>query len=261
MQPDEMTRISEVADELADRARSLALKRFRQGINIAYKRDGSPVTVADHEIEEQLRELLRVRCPDDAVYGEEMGGDLRAKTVWIVDPIDGTKSFASGNPLFGCLVGVVVDGEPQFGLIDMPVLAERWKGSIQGTMHQDQPARVSACRDLRSARFYCTSRDLVEERLGDGFLTLSREVAFTRYSGDCYSFGLLASGYCDLCIETGMQPYDHLPVVPVIEGAGGFVSDWSGQALTADSDGTFVAAATRELWEVALEHIGRYRGS
>jgi inositol-phosphate phosphatase/L-galactose 1-phosphate phosphatase/histidinol-phosphatase len=255
MPTDDLASLARVADELADCARRIARSGFRNKLTVNFKKDRSPVTAVDLEIEAALRELLGRRRPDDGIYGEELGGAFEGRVVWVLDPIDGTKSFASGNPLFGTLIGVLIEGAPAYGVIDMPVLAERWEGGRGAARFQGSVCRVSDCTELSNARLYCTSLPATLARLDERFLMLEDRVAFSRHGGDCYAFGLFAAGYCDLCVETGMQPYDYLPIVPIIEGAGGTVSDWQGRPLTTHSDGTFIAASTPELWQTALRFL------
>ena len=244
---------SAFAEELADAARLVTRRYFRTPVTVDSKADESPVTVADRETEARLRDLIVRRFPDHGIVGEEYGSERRdAEFVWVLDPIDGTKAFITGNPLFGTLIALTRAGRALLGVIDMPILGERWLGA-EGlpTQHIDaagrRPARVRPCPSLDSAVLQCTHPDMFSGRDSDGFLRLSQAVKTTRYGGDCFSYGQLSSGFVDLVVEAGLQPYDFMALLPVIEGAGGRATDWEGQPLALDSDGHIIAAGDPEL--------------
>lgn len=247
------------AEDLADTARPLAMHSFRTALDIVSKADASPVTQADRAIEALLRARIEARFPEHGIFGEEMGVKPGQGPVWVVDPIDGTKSFVTGLPLFGTLIALVDEGRPLVGVIDMPALGERWTGMPGQALFGGAPARTSGCRELAGARFFTTTPDgfVGEDELR--YRRLVSRVGIRRFCGDCYAYGLLASGHCDLVAETGLQPYDYLALVPVIEAAGGIITDWDGMALTLDSDGRALAAATPDLHRAALA-ILRDRG-
>ena len=171
----------------------------------------------------------------------------------MLDPIDGTKSFITGSPLWGTLIALLHRGQPMLGLVDMPVLGERWL-AVQGqvTLCNGQPVRVSTCQSLAQARIYTTSPDAFKPVEWAAFDVLSRRCALRRFGGDCYSYAQLAGGHIDLVVEAGLQPYDYLAMVSLIQSAGGVMSDWNGQPLGVGSDGRVVAAATPELHAQAL---------
>jgi myo-inositol-1(or 4)-monophosphatase len=213
------------------------------------------VTVADLEIETELRLRITERFPDHGIIGEETGGTQGEHYTWVLDPIDGTQSFISGSPLFGLLIGLLYHERPVLGLIDIPATTERWVGDGDKTLFNDGEARVSRCRSLGEARLYTTSLDVPvpeqRKRLG----RLCGKVSFRYYDGNCYAYGLLASGHCDLVVDFGLEPSDYMPLVAVITGAGGSITDWNGRTLGLDSDGRVVAAASRELLEEAIEAL------
>ncbi|CAO4162800.1 histidinol-phosphatase [Methylorubrum populi] len=240
------------AADLADAARPLALAYFRTPLDIVSKADESPVTVADRAIEAHLRGLIEARFPDHGIFGEEMGVKPGSGPVWVIDPIDGTKSFVTGLPLFGTLIAFL-DGEtPLVGVIDMPALGERWTGLPGEARFGQAPARTSACQRLSDARFFTTSPEGFSGADEARYRRLIARTALRRFGGDCYAYGLLASGHCDLIAETGLQPYDIMALVPVIRAAGGVITDWTGADLTLTSDGRVLAAATPELHREAL---------
>lgn len=243
------------AQTLADAARPIALEHFRQPLTIDIKADASPVTVADRAIEARLRGLIAERYPDHSVYGEEMGQEIGETYTWVIDPIDGTKSFVTGIPLFGTLIALAENGRAVLGVIDIPATGERWAGGLGRATLNDRPARVSACTRIEDARLMTTSPDMFEGEERQRFDDLSRRVALRRYGGDCYLYGLLATGHCDVLIERDLKPYDYMATVPVIEAAGGIITDWSGRGLDLASDGRVVAAATPALHASCLEVI------
>jgi histidinol phosphatase-like enzyme (inositol monophosphatase family) len=245
------------AQALVAAARPIARRYFRQRLTVERKADASPVTIADRSIEAELRRILAVRHPDHAIFGEEQGAErLGARFTWVIDPIDGTKSFVTGMPLFGTLIALLEEGRPQLGVIDMPILDELWLGQAgQGTSLNGQPCRSSGCTAPETATLYATSPDMFAGPELAAFERLSGQVGLRRFGGDCYAYGLLAAGHVDLVVEVGLQPYDYLPLVPVIEGAGGVITDWSGQPLGLGSDGRVVVAATPALHRWALETL------
>ena len=245
---------AEFAESLAQDAGVLALDWFRRGMEIETKADDSPVTVADRAVEDFLRKAIAARFPDHAILGEEYGAEGSAGApVWVIDPIDGTRSFISGWPVWGTLLALVQNGRSQLGVVEMPALGERWSAVAgQSTWftgrdgHRTQ-VRASQCRDLARARFYTTSLLYFEGAARAAIERLAARAAVARQGGDCYSYGLLASGHVDLVVETRLEPYDFLALVPVVEAAGGVITDWSGAALDMASDGRVIAAATPEL--------------
>ncbi|MEJ0092096.1 MAG: histidinol-phosphatase [Methylocella sp.] len=239
------------AQELADAARPIAMAHFRGTFEKSIKADGSPVTIADRDIEQELRARILARYPEHGIYGEEFGAKVRPHT-WVVDPIDGTKSFITGMPLFGTLIALVEDDKSVVGVIDLPAMNERWVGTPDGAWLNGLPALVSGCATLSEARLYTTSPDSFSSGGLMAYERLSKGVALRRFGGDCYTYGLLASGHCDLVVEGGLKPYDYMALVAVVEGAGGVMSDWAGQPLDLLSDGRVIAAATPELHSQAL---------
>ena len=241
------------ARQLADTARPVSMRYFRQRLSIDQKTDDSPVTVADRNTETALRDLIRQRFPEHGIYGEEHGQTrLDQRLIWVLDPIDGTKSFITGTPLFGTLIALLDAGVPKVGVIDMPALNERWIGADGNSEFNGERCQTRSCRTLAEASLALTTPDMFDQTDGQRFQKVADRVRFRRFGGDCYNYGLLASGFIDLVIEADTQPYDYLPLVTIIEGAGGVISDWDGNPLGLNSDGRVVAAATAELHHQAL---------
>ncbi|MFG1416795.1 histidinol-phosphatase [Xanthobacter sp. V0B-10] len=247
--------VAAFAATLADTARTLARAHFRKTTAFERKADESPVTIADKAIEAALREAIAARFPGHAILGEEAGMTGGDDHLWVIDPIDGTKSFITGMPLFGALIAFAEKGVPQVGVIEVPPLGERWVGLLGRATLNGAPARVSGCTALADARVYTTSPDFFTPEDWARYDALSRQGAMRRFGGDCYQYGLLASGHCDLVVETALQPYDFMALVPVVEGAGGVMTDWQGRPLGLASDGKVVAAATPALHEAALRAL------
>ena len=246
-----------LAHALADAARAHSLRYFRTPLDVLTKSDESPVTIADREAEAAMRAVLQAQAPTHGILGEEHGRErLDAEYVWVIDPIDGTKSFITGSPLWGTLVALLHHGQPVLGLMDLPVLGERWTGQAgQLTQCNGQPVRASGCEQLAQARIYTTSPDAFAADDWQRFDALSRRCALRRFGGDCYAYAQLAGGHVDLVVEGGLQPYDYLSLICLVEGAGGRITDWQGRALTVASDGRVVAAATPQLHAQALAQL------
>lgn len=245
-----------LAERLADLARPIALAHWRSRLDVESKADATPVTVADRAIETEMRALLAEAEPGAAIFGEEYGADGPTEGVrdlWILDPIDGTGAYVTGSPLFGALIGLLVDGAPTLGVIDVPALGERWT-ALRGAGAFLNGARcaTSGVRALREAALGATSPRIFSEGERARFEEVARRAALTRFGGDCYAYALVASGHLDLVVEAGLKPYDFLPIVPVLEEAGGVMTDWSGRPLGLASDGRVIAAASPALHAEAL---------
>jgi inositol-phosphate phosphatase/L-galactose 1-phosphate phosphatase/histidinol-phosphatase len=245
------------AARLADAAGAVIRKYYRMPLAVESKPDASPVTIADREAEEVLRKAIRGAYPDHGIDGEEFPGErLDAEFVWHLDPIDGTKSFVVGRPLFGTLIALTAAGRPILGVIDQCVLGERWVGAAgQGSTWNDQPIDVRPCPSLEDAVLSLTSPQMFSAAQRVAVARLEGAVRFPVYGGDCYGYGLLAMGLIDLIVEADLDAHDFMALVPVIEGAGGIVTDWQGAALSRASDGRIIAAGDRRVHESALKFL------
>ena len=243
-----------LAGELADLARPITLSRFRQPLDIDVKDDASPVTAADREAERALRARIGERFPDHGILGEEFGAENTvAEFVWALDPIDGTKSFITGSPLFGTLIALLRNGLPVLGVIDMPALDERWTGCEgMATTFNGEAVRTRPCASLEEAWLLATSPQMFEEHF-PAFERVRGRCRHAIYGKDCYAYGLLASGNCDLVIEASLGIYDYCALVPVVTGAGGSMTDWRGEPLGLQSDGRVVAAGDPALGDAARQ--------
>lgn len=234
-----------LAHRLADAAGEIQRRYFRTPVSVETKADESPVTIADRESEAVMRDLIRAAYPGHGILGEEHGSDrLDAEFVWVLDPIDGTKSFITGRPLFGTLIALAHGGRPVVGMIDQSILKERWVGS-EGTASawNGRPIAVRPCPRLEDAVLYCTSPTMFRTTAENGaFARLQAAVRLPLFGGDCYAYGLMAMGFADLVVEASLAPYDFMALVPVIEGAGGRITDWQGRPLALGSGGQVAAA-------------------
>ena len=254
----ETDQLVQFAWTLADMTDAMAMRYFRKPLDIEAKADASPVTQADRAIEAEMRRQITAAFPTHGILGEEHeDARLDATRVWVIDPIDGTKSFLSGMPSFGTLIACLSGGVPDLGVISIPPTGERWTGqSGKPSLFNGSPCHTSGRQTLSEAILYTTSPDSFDAAGLAQFETLSQRVAMRRFGGDCYAYGLLASGHVDLLMEMNLHPYDYMALVPVIEGAGGVITDWEGRALTLASEGKVIAAASAELHAEALAVLG-----
>lgn len=244
------------AHTLADEARSLARQHFRNLPEFEIKPDRTPVTVADRAIERAMRHRIGTRFPEHGVLGEEDGPTRPgAEWVWVLDPIDGTKAFLSGNPLFGSLIGLLHRGEPVLGVLEAPGLGERWSAARGlGAAHQGRRIRSRGPRPLAECVLGCTTPDPMSS--DPAFARLRQQVRWTTFGGDCCAYGFLAMGGLDLIVDRGLKIWDWCALVPIVQEAGGVLCDFRLAPLTMSSDGAVVCAAQRELAVAALEVLG-----
>ena len=238
-----MLEFIEIAHKLADRAGEIILPYFRAQLDIEHKEDKSPVTLADQGAERAMREILESLRPEDGIHGEEFGvKDSKNGYMWVLDPIDGTKPFITGNPNFGTLIALCKDGAPVLGVIDQPFTKDRWLGAAgQATTHNGKPVKTRSCAALKDAICASTAPGMFDALAPDFNRAWRNQVKFVSWGGDCISYALLSSGFIDLVLEAQMKPHDFMALVPVVEGAGGAMCDWQGQPLTLQSDGTVIA--------------------
>jgi inositol-phosphate phosphatase / L-galactose 1-phosphate phosphatase / histidinol-phosphatase len=212
------------------------------------------VTAADRAAEQVMRALLEGQFPDHGIVGEEFGRVREgSEFVWTLDPIDGTKSFISGVPLFGTLIALTRDKRPILGVIDQPISRERWVGAAgRPTTLNGVVVHGRTCPELATATLFATTPDMFKERDAAAFARVSAAVKLTRFGADCYAYGLLAAGFIDLVLEASLKPYDFCAMVPIVEGAGGVATDWQGSNLDLASDGRILVAGDRRAYQAAL---------
>ena len=250
----ELDRALAFAAELADAAGRAIRPYFRQALRVDDKPDLSPVTAADRAAERAMRGLIERRFPEHGIVGEEFGRMREdAEFVWVLDPIDGTKSFISGVPLFGTLIALTQSGRPVLGVIDQPISRERWVGATgRPTTLNDAAIRCRTCAGLSTATLFATTPDMFLGPDAVAFARVSGAVKLTRFGADCYAYGLVAAGFIDLVIEASLKPHDFCAMLPIIEGAGGIATDWRGARLGLASDGRVVIAGDQRAHQAAL---------
>lgn len=248
---------AEFLRRLAGAAEAQTLPRFRARGAVSNKLEGGfdPVTEADREAELALRRLIRAEYPDHGVLGEEFGPEnCDSSHIWVVDPIDGTRSFISGIPLWGTLVGLTREGMAVAGLMAQPFTRELFYAS-GGEAWYERPGdrrrlATSGRKALGEATLCTTTPAMFKGKSRAAYDRVETSVRLVRYGTDCYAYAMVAAGHVDLVIETALQPYDIIALIPIIEAAGGVVTDWSGGR--AERGGDIVAAASAELHAAAL---------
>jgi inositol-phosphate phosphatase/L-galactose 1-phosphate phosphatase/histidinol-phosphatase len=247
----------DLARHLADAAAAAIRPFFRAPFEMETKADASPVTQADRAAEAAMRAILELERPDDGIVGEEYGTVREsAARQWVLDPIDGTRSFIAGRPIFGTLIALVEAGRPVIGVIDQLIGRERWIGAHgRPTTLNGRGVTTRRCAALANATLATTGPNYFGPGELARFEAVQRNAGGILWGGDCYNYGLLAAGHIDLVIESGLKLYDFAALVPVVEGAGGRMCDWQGQPLGAESDGHVVAAGDPGLIDAVLERL------
>lgn len=248
---------AEFLRRIAAAAAEQTLPRFRQKGDVTNKLEAGfdPVTEADREAEKAIRQLIKAEYPDHGILGEEFGVEnANAEHVWVIDPIDGTRSFISGVPLWGTLVGLTHNGDAVAGMMAQPFTGELFYANDTGAHYQGRGAnerlQTRPTRDVANATICTTTPVLFRDQQRVAFDRLESACRLSRYGTDCYAYCMLAAGHVDLVVETALQSYDIMALIPIIEMAGGKVTTWDGGA--AECAGDIVAAATPELHEAAL---------
>lgn len=244
----------------------VVLAHFRTPLSISNKNDKTPVTKADSLAEDKARRIIKTNHPEHVIYGEEQGYGSSSftpdKDIWILDPIDGTRSFASGNPIFGCMVGFVSKNKVRLSGITMPALQEKSLAFDNKTIfierNKENQSLINSDVKLEQARLAATSHVLFNNHELECFERVSSRAYLTRFGGDCYNYVSLANRWLELVIEADMSPHDYLPLIPIVEYAGGIISDWQGNALDGESldfssKKQVVAAANGSLHQQVIE--------
>jgi myo-inositol-1(or 4)-monophosphatase len=245
-------------DTLADAAGEAILPFFRTSLAIEDKSRGGrfdPVTAADRAAEGAMRALIHDTFPEHGIIGEEFGAEATdAEYVWVLDPIDGTKSFISGMPAWGTLIALTRFGEPVYGMMHQPFTRERFTGDGGAARYRGpgghRDLRVRPCAGLSDAVLFTTSPLLMNDADRAAFARVEATVRLSRYGGDCYAYCMLAAGHIDLLIETELKAHDVIPLIPIIAGAGGIITGWEGGP--AERGGRVVVAGDRRVHAAAL---------
>ncbi len=242
-----------LANHLADESGEIIRKYFRATFDVEQKSDDSPVTIADKAVEQRLRTIIEEQRPEDGIIGEEFGiKPTKNQYTWVFDPIDGTKSFVVGRANFGTLIALCENGVPILGIIDQPILNERWVGAKgMPTTFNGKDVTSRKCSQLSDARVSSTSPSYL-----DCWKDIHDKSEFLIWGGDCYSYGLVTLGALDAVVENELKPFDYAAIPPIIEGAGGHMCDWSGNPLTLDSKGDVLALGDVALKQEILALLG-----
>jgi myo-inositol-1(or 4)-monophosphatase len=248
-------------DELASVSGEAILPFFRTALGVEDKSCGmafDPVTAADRAAEAAMRALIQRTFPGHGILGEEFGGErLDAEFVWVLDPIDGTKSFISGLPAWGTLIALTHRGVPALGMMHQPFMRERFSGDGAKSRYRgpagERDLIVRPCGALSEAVLYTTSPRLMNETDRRAFGRVEDLVRLSRYGGDCYAYCMLAAGHVDLVIETEIKPHDIVPLIPIITGAGGRITTWEG--APAQGGGRIIAAGDARVHAAAMEML------
>ncbi|MDX5594700.1 histidinol-phosphatase [Pseudovibrio sp. SPO723] len=252
--------LTEFLHQLADAADKETLKHFRSAYEVDNKLEGGfdPVTIADKAAEEAIRALIAAHYPDHGIIGEEHGRvQDTAENVWVLDPVDGTRAFITGIPLWGSLIGLRTNGEPTLGMLSQPYNAERYWGTGEASWYRgplgSRTLSTRACEDISSAIMMTTTPALFTTTERPYFDAIEEEARLIRYGTDCYGYAMVAAGQCDAVIESGLQIYDILPLIPIIEGAGGVVTNWTGGK--ASEGGRVLASGDPRLHDKLLKRL------
>jgi myo-inositol-1(or 4)-monophosphatase len=249
-------------DRLAAVSGDAILPFFRTSLGVENKAAPGgfdPVTAADRAAETAMRTLIRQTFPSHGIIGEEFGNERTdAEYIWVLDPIDGTKSFITGMPAWGTLIALTRAGVALYGMMHQPFTRERFTGDGGAARYRgpagERALRVKRCAGLSEALLMTTSPLLMQNADREVFGKVESAVRLSRYGGDCYAYCMLAAGHVDLVIETELKPYDILPLIPIITGAGGVVTTWDGGAPTAG--GRVVAAGDKRVHDAAMKLLG-----
>jgi len=244
-------------DQLATASGETILPFFRTALSVENKKAGGfdPVTAADRAAEQAMRALIRRHFPEHGILGEEYGSERTdAEYVWVLDPIDGTKSFIAGMPAWGTLIGLMRFGEPVFGMMHQPFIRERFTGDGGAARYRgpagNRDLSVRACKSIDDALLFTTSPLLMNEADRACFARVEKAAKLSRYGGDCYAYCMLAAGQIDLIIETEIKPHDIVPLIPIITGAGGILTTWENGP--AQDGGRIVVAGDARVHQAAM---------
>ncbi len=247
------------ANRLADAAGSVQRRHFRDRVPVEIKPDGSPVTQADKDSEQVIRDLIETAYPDHGIAGEEYPTVREdAEYKWVLDPIDGTKSFLAGIPMFGILIALARGDRFVLGVVDQPILRDRWVGADgHNTTFNRTVVRTRQCESLADAVLCISGPDDRTKPYDNQIANLRHAVKWVRYGAECYAYGLLASGFIDLIVDVDLDDHDFGPLGPVVANAGGIATDWRGNPLTMKSDGRIIVAGDAHLLKDTIDCLNR----
>ena len=242
---------------LADESAKIIKQYFRKSLIVSNKEDQSPVTIADKNTELRIRELIESKYPNHGILGEEFDEKKNnSEYLWVIDPIDGTRSFIAGHKDFGTLIALLYKNEPIIGIINCPIHKERWVG-VKGRRTTLNNIEVKTSNVISLKNSYVSSSGLYfdNDHLRVGFNKIIKKSKYYRYGGDCYMYGMLASGLIQIVIEDTLKTHDYMALIPVIKGAGGCVTDKYGNEVNINSKGSIIATANKTLHKELIEII------
>lgn len=245
-------------NELGDAAAAVSLKYFKKPLDVLSKgkklgTEFDPVTIADRNTEFAIRELIRKKYPTHSIMGEEHADEKNSSTYkWIIDPIDGTRAFITGVPTWGTLIALKDGNDHEIGMIDQPYLNERFIGTKIGSTMNDTPIKCRPCDSIFNATISTTDplQLFKNDDEQDRFFRVAAGAKMMRNGYDCYAYAMVAMGFMDVVIEAGLEAYDIQGIIPVVEGAGGIVTNWQGEKVT--EGGQVVACGDKRLHEQVI---------
>ena len=237
------------ANILADESEKIIMEYFRKSFNTELKNDNTPVTIADKKSEKKIRLLLNEKYPNHGIIGEEYDKvNLNSEFTWVIDPIDGTNSFIAGHKDFGTLIALLHNEKPILGIINCPAHQERWVGILnQPTTLNSKIVSTSKIEKIENSYIFTSGLYFDDKIFRADFDKILKKTKYHRFGGDCYMYGMIAAGLIDIVVEDTLKIWDYMALIPVIEGAGGVVTDKYNNAITVDSSGSIVASANDEL--------------
>ncbi len=249
-------------DRLADAAAKAIMPHFRASTEVTNKDSAhfDPVTAADRDAEAEMRRLIAATWPEHGIVGEEYGPERAdARFVWVLDPIDGTRAFITGLPVWGTLIGLLEEGKPRLGMMAQPFTGERFAGDGKRAWYTGpggaKPIATRAASSLKEAALFTTSPYLFSAADGEAYRRIEKSVRMARYGCDCYAYCMVAAGQADIVIEAGLQPYDIVALIPIVEGAGGRLTSWDGGS--AAGGGRVCASGDAKIHEEVLAELGK----
>ena len=253
----ELDKLTTFSHYLADESEKIIKKYFRKPFIIDNKEDESPVTIADKNTEIKIRELIKSTYPNHGILGEEFEAtNINSEYLWVIDPIDGTRSFIAGHKDFGTLIALLHNKKPVIGIINCPMHEERWVGvSGKKTLLNGKIVNTSKIQELNKSYIFSSGLYFDNDHIREGFNKIIKKTRYHRYGGDCYMYGMIASGLIEIVIEDTLKVHDYMALIPVIEGAGGKVTDKYGNLVNINSNGSIVASANHVLHKKVIDII------
>lgn len=245
---------------LADKSEEIIMKYFRHPFDIQTKKDNSPVTIADKKSEETMRLLIHDKYPDHGIIGEEYEEvNIKNEYTWVLDPIDGTRSFIAGHKDFGTLIALLHNKKPILGIINCPAHKERWVGVYnRPTLLNNSTAKTSNNKSINDSYIFTSGLYFEDQKFKKHCDKIFKKVKYYRFGGDCYMYGMLASGLIDIVVEDTLKAHDYMALIPVIEGAGGVVTDKNNKPINLNSNGSIIASASIDLHKQIFEILKEY---